>query len=115
MVVVLMLLSLISVAVTAMVVSARIDAGRTMLATDQAQLRQLLLVAADVARAQAGTMQTGQTQSIPLPKSLADGPANLLLTRTADGFDVDASIGRHRAAEHLSQIDGKWTCTLGAF
>ena len=111
MVVVLMLLALISIAVTAMAVSARVDAGRTLLATDQAQLRQLLLVGAGCHPRKNTSMSPGQSESIALPQSLRDRDTKLLLTRTADGFDVDASINRHRAAEHLSQVNGVWLCT----
>jgi len=114
MVVVLMLLTLISIAVTAMAVSARVDAGRTLLATDQAQLRQLLLAGADAAP-RIHFQHIGETLKVQLPQSLNERHATLLVTFTADGFDVDASLGRHRAAEHLAQVAGTWTCTLSGF
>ncbi len=105
------------VAVTIVSLSAAfsVQAGRAYSQSQDAQLRELLLAGAQAARARLDS-QSAFPVTIPLPSSLSDQGATLLLTRQspqspdAAVIDIQASLPHHALAQRLqfSHASGTW-------
>lgn len=90
------LLSLTAMAVTEIGLTIAADARRTAIASQDAQLRQLLIVASDFALAH----PTPGRYTIPLPDQI---PATLTIDLHPDHTaDVEAAVGGRRQSEHLT-------------
>jgi hypothetical protein len=110
------LLSLVTMTMTVLIAGVSGDARRTQMLSEDAQLRQLSLAGAEVARSQLpADARTGRLPVI-LPNSLRQNGAALTITiqsgQSPDDIqlEIEASLPRHRMTNHLhlTRTSGRW-------
>jgi hypothetical protein len=101
------LLSLVAVTLAILGTLAVGEAKRTMAYANDAQLRQLLVYGAHVAQERAATQPSTQPTIVPLPSTLAQGGAKLMITAIGDKVQVEAEyLGRHASEELVFTREG---------
>jgi hypothetical protein len=117
MIMALVALSLASVVLGAAGMMVAGDVRRTRAASDDAQLRELLLAGAQIGQFRLQNSWTaGQSVTVNLPPALKDQDATLILqpidpeSATDRSVNIEATLGRHAMAErvHFIQRDGHW-------
>lgn len=116
------LMGLISMTLTAMCVTLVSDARRTMVFEQDAQLRQLLLVGAAVARGRLETNPPDGTVAVMLPDALHGQRAALTIEfRAGKSQDerivqIDASLPQRRMSQeiHFARLGNGWQMTSAA-
>jgi hypothetical protein len=106
------LMSLVTMTLTVLIAGVVGEARRTQSFTEDAQLRQLLLAGAEIARVQ---FQTSQ-QPVTLPDALQKEGAKLTITiqsrQSPDDatVEIEASLPHHHMTDqlHLTRTNGQW-------